>query len=58
VATEKIATSAPYDHFSARPHCRVIEPAIRRVGGASNSPTIRGASSPPIRYCGKRVINA
>ena len=56
VATEKTVTSAPDDHFTAGPHCRVIDSASRRIGRAGPCPTIRSASGRRIRYCGKRVV--
>ena len=34
-------SSAPNDHFTACPHCRVTDSAIRRVGCVSGCPTIR-----------------
>ncbi len=33
--------SAPDDHFTAGPHCRVIDSRIGRVGGAGGCPTVR-----------------
>ena len=44
-----VVESAPDDHFTASPHCRVIQSAIRRVGGAGGNPTVgSGIVSPPV----------
>ena len=39
--------SAPDDHFTAGPHCRVIVSGIGRVGGAGGCPTIRAGIVSP-----------
>src|SRR5207253_2775289 len=50
-----IGRATPDDHFAARPDCRVILSAIGRASGSY--PGIIGASSRPIRYCGKRIVS-
>src|SRR5207244_12644931 len=40
VTTTIIKISAPNDHFSARPDCRVIDSEGRRVGSAGGCPTV------------------
>ena len=41
--------SAPDDHFTASPHCRVTVSGSGRVGGAGGCPTIRvGLYLPPV----------
>ena len=36
-----IAISAPDDHFTAGPHCRVTVSGRGRIGGAGGCPTVR-----------------
>src|SRR5206468_8730924 len=36
----KTVFSAPDDHFTARPHCRLSDPGIGRVSGAGGGPTV------------------
>ena len=41
--------SAPDDHFTASPDCRVIGPGRGRVGGAGGCPSVRaGMYLPPV----------
>ena len=44
-------TSAPDDHFTASPHCRVNVSASGRVGRAGGRPAIIDAFARLIRYC-------
>src|SRR5439155_16654582 len=39
--------TTPDDHFASGPHCRVIEPASGRVGGAGRCPTVDAWVVPP-----------
>src|SRR5205814_2248053 len=41
LAIRRTEVPTPHDHFTAGPHCRVIESASGRVGGADSCPTIR-----------------
>ena len=42
----EIVKSAPDDHFTSCPHCRVIVSGARRVGGAGSGPTVGGGIIP------------
>ena len=50
-ATE--SSSAPNDHFTAGPDCRVTDSARGRVGGAGGCPTIRAGIVSP---AGVRIV--
>ena len=45
--SDAVADSAPDDHFTAGPHCRVIVSGSGRVGGAGGCPTIRAGIVSP-----------
>ena len=47
VQSRLVPSSAPDDHFTAGPHCRVIESGVGCVGGAGSCPTIRAGIVSP-----------
>ena len=52
------STSAPDDHFTASPHCRVTGSGSGRVGGAGGCPRIINASVWDGRYDGKGIATS
>ena len=49
VVVVETISSAPDDHFTAGPHCRVIESGSRCVGGTGGCPTVRTRIISPAR---------
>ena len=55
--SDDVVTSAPDDHFTAGPHCRVIFSGSGRVGGAGGCPTIRAGIVSPAGVQIARLIH-
>ena len=49
--------SAPHNHFSVSPNCRVVGSGGGCIGGGSGCPGILYAATWGIRYCRKDVVN-